>query len=149
MAFRTISALLTIDVLVTTLDFALLLYNKKQIYLYYKRISDTYTLAKSFSLHGAQISNRLIYPFSISHSVSYSTVMLFYIYYLMNASILNAEMEQFWRECINLMRTFNNFLLFVVLCFVHRQQRKIEEWDNNRKKDEAEKYFQQFNRIIS
>ncbi|KAI6231278.1 hypothetical protein M3Y95_00364600 [Aphelenchoides besseyi] len=79
--------LLALDFTITVADFCLLLYNKKQIAKYYRRITVTYTLAKSFSLRGAQISIGLIYPFSVTHSCSYSTVTLFYVVYLLQSSV--------------------------------------------------------------
>ncbi|KAI6231136.1 hypothetical protein M3Y95_00349500 [Aphelenchoides besseyi] len=137
--------LLAIDVVVTLGDFLLLLYNKRQLA---RRISDTYTLAKSFSLHESRLSIRLIYPFSIAHSCSYCSAFIFYILYLLEVPYLNTEMDQFWREGVNLVRTFNNFLLFTVLCYVHRKQKANQhEWTRN--DNEADRYFQQFNQMIS
>ncbi|KAI6180374.1 hypothetical protein M3Y98_00713200 [Aphelenchoides besseyi] len=137
--------LLTIDVVVTLGDFLLLLYNKRQLA---RKISDTYTLAKSFSLHESRLSIRLIYPFSIAHSCSYCTAFVFYICYLLEVPYLTSEMDQFWREGVNLIRTLNNLLLFFVLCFVHRKQKADQhEWTRN--DNEADRYFQQFNQMIS
>ncbi|KAI6210270.1 hypothetical protein M3Y96_00310300 [Aphelenchoides besseyi] len=140
---QTAFSLLSFDVLVTIGDLCLLLYNKHQLARYYRRISDTYTLAKSFSLHGAQISIRLITPFSIAQSVSYSTVFLIYIFYILRVPTFTTEMDQFWRECF---RTFNNVLLFLVLCLIHQKER-ANEWMRN--ENEADRYFQQFNQMIS
>ncbi|KAI6180349.1 hypothetical protein M3Y98_00710500 [Aphelenchoides besseyi] len=137
--------LLAIDVIGTIGDFCLLLYNKRQIA---RKITNTYTLARSFSLHGAQISIRLIYPFSIIHSLSFCTSFLFYIFYLLKVPNLSIEMEQFLRECVNLVRTFNNLILFSALYFIHQQQRtKKHAWTQN--KNETEHYFKQFNQMIS
>ncbi|KAI6231119.1 hypothetical protein M3Y95_00347600 [Aphelenchoides besseyi] len=137
--------LLAIDVVGTIGDFCLLLYNKRQIA---RKINNTYTLARSFSLHGAQISIRLIYPFSIAHSLSFCTSFLFYILYLLQVPNLSIEMEQFSRECVNLVRTFNNFLLFSALYFVHQRQR-TNQHVSAQNKNETEHYFKQFNQMIS
>ncbi|KAI6231156.1 hypothetical protein M3Y95_00351600 [Aphelenchoides besseyi] len=145
--FRTILKVITIDVCVTLADFCVLLYNRRQIAKYYRRISDTYTLAKSFSLHESRLSIRLIYPFSIAHSLSYCAVYLYYILYILQAPTLSIEIDQFWREVVNLARTFNNLLLFTFLCFFHRNQKSNpKEW--TQKENEADRYFKQFNQMI-
>ncbi|KAI6180369.1 hypothetical protein M3Y98_00712700 [Aphelenchoides besseyi] len=58
------------------------------------------------------------------------------------------EIDQFWREIINLIRTFNNFLVFLALCLLHRQQRTIPS-DYTRNENETDRYFQQFNQMIA
>ncbi|KAI6180416.1 hypothetical protein M3Y98_00717500 [Aphelenchoides besseyi] len=139
---QTAFSLLSFDVLVTIGDLCLLLYNKHQLARYYRRISDTYTLAKSFSLHGAQISIRLITPFSIAQSVSYSTVFLIYIFYILRVPTFTTEMDQFWRD-FGLLTTSFYFLFFVL----YTKKERANEWMRN--ENEADRYFQQFNQMIS
>ncbi|KAI6231326.1 Serine/threonine-protein phosphatase [Aphelenchoides besseyi] len=76
------------------------------------------------------------------------TVALFYIYHVSRVQTLSSEMDQFWRESVNLVRTFNNFLLFFALYFFHRKERpNPNKW--TRDVNEADRYFQQFNQMIS
>ncbi|KAI6231133.1 hypothetical protein M3Y95_00349200 [Aphelenchoides besseyi] len=145
---RLMITFLIIDFSVTFFDFLLLLYNKHQIAKYYQRISDTYTLTKSFSLHESRLSIRLIYPFSLTNSLSYCSLCLFFIYFLLQEASSDPEIDQFWREAINLLRTVNNFLVFFALCFVHRQQRTSPS-AYIRNENEADRYFQQFNQMIA
>ncbi|KAI6198710.1 hypothetical protein M3Y96_00548400 [Aphelenchoides besseyi] len=136
------------DLIVNAGDSCLLLYNKFRIARYYQKISDSYTLAKSFSLHEARISIRLIYPFSVAHTFFFVIYCLFYIYYLLSLTHAETLMDQFWRELVNLVRTTSMFLLFVVLNIFHRRQpskTKEQPQDEN----EADRFFQMFNKMIA
>ncbi|KAI6198746.1 hypothetical protein M3Y96_00552100 [Aphelenchoides besseyi] len=139
---------LIVDIIITFADFCLLLYNKRLVAKYYQRISDNYTLNRSFSLKEAQLSIRLIFPFSLIQSVLFAETTLCYFYYLLYGLTSNVEMDQFWRECINLVRIFNNVILFSSLCFLHRKDptNSIEEIRNE---NETDRYFQMFNQMIA
>ncbi|KAI6185879.1 hypothetical protein M3Y98_00072200 [Aphelenchoides besseyi] len=123
-------------------------YRESGLAKYYQRISDNYTLNRSFSLKEAQLSIRLIFPFSLIQSVLFAETTLCYFYYLLYGLTSNVEMDQFWRECINLVRIFNNVILFSSLCFLHRKDptNSIEEIRNE---NETDRYFQMFNQMIA
>ncbi|KAI6219116.1 hypothetical protein M3Y95_01132800 [Aphelenchoides besseyi] len=136
------------DLIVNAGDSCLLLYNKYRMAKYYQKISDSYTLTKSFSLHEARISIRLIYPFSVAHSFCFLSFSLFYVYYLISLTQSEILMDQFWREFVNLIRTSSMFVFFSVLNIFHRRQpSKPKEQPQN--ENEADRYFQMFNQMIA
>ncbi|KAI6222638.1 hypothetical protein M3Y95_00914800 [Aphelenchoides besseyi] len=146
--------LVAVDLLVTLADLLLLLYNRLQISRSSRRISDlAYNLNKSFKLREVKLSVRLIFPFSLGHSVGYCCQLIILSVFFRISDDLTIEDSVFWKECVNLTRTLTIWLMTLFLLFhEHYYSRKDSamEWLTvNQNGAETETHFRQFEKIIS
>ncbi|KAI6204254.1 hypothetical protein M3Y94_00651400 [Aphelenchoides besseyi] len=110
-----------------------------------------------FHFYPSYVEKKFIYPRlycagvvnnSTASNASVLRLMITFLIIDFSEASSDPEIDQFWREAINLLRTVNNFLVFFALCFVHRQQRTSPS-AYIRNENEADRYFQQFNQMIA
>ncbi|KAI6234797.1 hypothetical protein M3Y99_00770000 [Aphelenchoides fujianensis] len=151
-SFESGSLMLLVDSLVTLLDLVLLIYNRKQIARYYSTIATTYCLNRSFFLKEIQISIKLIFPFSLVHSIFFALQYGFYFLYLSIVSNLDVESDAFYKELTNVIRSSSTLFHFFVLCVFHRFHEIDQDAQWLKKKEETNEtdlYFAQFKRMIA
>ncbi|KAI6216629.1 hypothetical protein M3Y99_01809600 [Aphelenchoides fujianensis] len=135
------------DCVITCCDFILLAYNRWQIARFYRKITD-YNLDRSYTLRQMNISMRLIFPVSLAHAVGYSFQLMTVALYFLFSQQLSEEMDVFMKEIVNFIRTFSIFALFISVDFYSvRREKQTAEWI--RKESATDRYFAEFNRLIS
>ncbi|KAI6199271.1 hypothetical protein M3Y96_00609100 [Aphelenchoides besseyi] len=145
--FSTALTLMLYDSSVSICDFLLLLYNKHQIANLFSKVS-TYSLNRSFALRQSQISIRLIFPFSLVHSIGYIIQQSTYLISVHYSTSMTPEDEAFWREVINCVRTFVLFLMAASQFLYFQFKRKqTNEWIDQ--ENATDKHFRVFLRMIA
>ncbi|KAI6219431.1 hypothetical protein M3Y95_01110500 [Aphelenchoides besseyi] len=146
-AVRSTLFMLACDFMVTIGDFLLLIFNRYQSRKFYTRVA-SYNLNRSYELRELRISIKLIFPFSVCHSLGYTLQLATFTYYLTIVHSLGPLDEIYWKEWVNFMRTFSIFIIAASQCLYFQVNReKTAEWFSN--EDQTETYFNQFNRMLS
>ncbi|KAI6231695.1 hypothetical protein M3Y95_00408900 [Aphelenchoides besseyi] len=145
-------AMVIFDLMCTVGDYLLFLYNRRQIAHYNRSVADvhSYSLDRSFALRSFQISTEFIIPFSFFHSIGFVIQSVVSILGLFTVQYRTIEEDRNVKEYTNLLRTGTISLHMFSLCVYHRLSRRNEpvaEW--NERKDETDRYFDDFKRIIS
>ncbi|KAI6237520.1 hypothetical protein M3Y95_00273800 [Aphelenchoides besseyi] len=145
--FSTALTLMLYDLSVSGCDFLLLLYNKYQIANLFSKVS-AYSLNRSFALRQSQISIRLIFPFSLVHSIGYIIQQGTYLISVSYSTTMTPEDEAYWRELINCIRTFVLFLMAASqFLYFHFKRKQTNEWIDQ--ENATDKHFRVFLRMIA
>ncbi|KAI6190879.1 hypothetical protein M3Y97_00166700 [Aphelenchoides bicaudatus] len=150
--FYAVSAMLILDLLITSGDFALLLWNKYQTAKNKRRVSD-FNLIRSFNLREVEISIEIIFPFSVGHSAGYVFCLFYYLVYISNMDSLSLEQDMFYNETIIFWRVLTMFLLIFGFWqyLLHKENKQQANFvaRNLTAQLETDVYFQQFQRAIA
>ncbi|KAI6231089.1 hypothetical protein M3Y95_00344500 [Aphelenchoides besseyi] len=135
------------DLLITFGDLLLYVYNKYERAKYRRRISDNYTLNKSFNLREFEITISLILPFSLLHSLGYSTQLIWYVDYVYQMNMNFLEYSIIYIELLNMFRTLHILLIAGILWIYNSY--KTKEPMRLVTSQAAETYFLEFKRMIA